>query len=180
MAEDRLTYQVAVKKAQLVERNPAGLLNPLRVSAHDELDIISLASQIQTADANLKHNASGKLAVILDQIKMLQAQAKQILEETDHNRQLHSAACNFTKKPGTIYHLYERSTGQTYFSMLSPEEWNGSNSGQKFLGSYRLEFDSSWTPVDKIREKDDTIRWAERCLSGGNGFLALENKMEEN
>uniref|UniRef100_T1H1E7 Uncharacterized protein n=1 Tax=Megaselia scalaris TaxID=36166 RepID=T1H1E7_MEGSC len=73
MAEDKLTYQVAVKKAQLVERNPTGLLNPLRVSAHDEMDIISLANQIQTADANLKHNATGKLAIILDQIRMLQA-----------------------------------------------------------------------------------------------------------
>lgn len=88
------------------------------------MDIISLANQIQTADANLKHNATGKLAIILDQIRMLQAQAKQILEETDHNRQLHSAACNFNKKPGTIYHLYERATGQSYFSMLSPEVSN--------------------------------------------------------
>lgn len=119
--ETKPSIQPQILPAQLVERNPTGLLNPLRVSAHDELDIISLASQIQTADANLKHSATGKLAVILDQIRMLQAQAKQILEETEHNRQLHSAACNFTKKPGTIYHLYERSTGQTYFSMLSPE-----------------------------------------------------------
>lgn len=114
-------HSISLHPAHLVERNPTGLLNPLRVSAHDEHDIISLASQIQTADVNLKQNASGKLAVILDQIKMLQSQAKQILEETEQNRQLHLAACNFRKKPGSIYHLYERSTGQTYFSMLSQE-----------------------------------------------------------
>jgi len=52
---------------------------------------------------------------------MLQAQAMDILKESGLNQELHSAACNFTKKPGQIYHLYQRASGQNYFSMLSPE-----------------------------------------------------------
>lgn len=52
---------------------------------------------------------------------MLQAQAMNILKESNESRELHSAACNFTKKPGHIYHLYQRASGQNYFSMLSPE-----------------------------------------------------------
>lgn len=52
---------------------------------------------------------------------MLQAQAMNILKESNESQALHSAACNFTKRPGHIYHLYQRSTGQNYFSMLSPE-----------------------------------------------------------
>lgn len=52
---------------------------------------------------------------------MLQAQAMNILKESNESRELHSAACNFAKKPGHIYHLYQRATGQNYFSMLSPE-----------------------------------------------------------
>ena len=52
---------------------------------------------------------------------MLQAQALEILKESDESRALHNAACNFNKKPGHIYHLYEKASGQAYFSMLSPE-----------------------------------------------------------
>lgn len=59
--------------------------------------------------------------MILDQIKFLQAQAKKILEESEHSMNLHKAACNFRKVPGNIYHLYQRESGQNYLSMLSPE-----------------------------------------------------------
>ncbi|XP_067646547.1 uncharacterized protein C1orf50 homolog isoform X2 [Eurosta solidaginis] len=165
---ERLSYETAVKKAQLVERNPqpngVQILDPLRVSAHDKNDIISLAAQIQNADKQLKSGTCQKLCVILDQIKMLQAQAMQILKESEESQALHNAACNFTKKPGHIYHLYQRLSGQTYFSMLSPEEWNGI-ADQKYLGSYRLEYDLSWTPLDKIEEIDEKMNWAEKCLA---------------
>ncbi|XP_036343802.1 uncharacterized protein C1orf50 homolog [Rhagoletis pomonella] len=164
---ERLTYETAVKKAQLVERNPhpngVHIVDPLRVSMHQEEDIISLATQIQNADKQLKSGTCQKLCVILDQIKMLQAQAMQILKESEESKLLHNAACNFTKKPGHIYHLYQRSSGQSYFSMLSPEEWNG-GPNQKYLGSYRLEFDLSWTPLEKIKERDEKMNWAEKCL----------------
>lgn len=116
------------------------ILDPLRVSMHNEEDIISLATQIQNADKQLKVGTCQKLCVILDQvrsayllivkhffyiymfkIKMLQAQAMEILKESEESQLLHNAACNFTKKPGHVYHLYQRQSGQSYFSMLSPE-----------------------------------------------------------
>ncbi|KMY90922.1 uncharacterized protein C1orf50 homolog [Drosophila simulans] len=169
---DQLTYQTAVKKAQLVERNPQLQINPMRVSMHQEEDIIELAQQIQNADKQLKNTTCHKLGVIMEQIKMLQAQAMEILKESTLNRDLHSAACNFTKKPGQIYHLYQRPSGQNYFSMLSPEEWNLSVD-QTFKGSYRLEYDLSWTPLDKIKEQDEKLKWTEQCmqkaLDGGRG-----------
>ncbi|XP_054734162.1 uncharacterized protein C1orf50 homolog [Anastrepha obliqua] len=165
---ENLTYDIAVKKAQLVERNPCPngvhIVDPLRVSMHEKEDIISLATQIQNADKQLKSGTCQKLCVILDQIKMLQAQAMEIIKESEESQLLHNAACNFTKKPGHIYHLYQRSSGQSYFSMLSPEEWND-KVDQKYLGSYRLEYDLSWTPLDKIKERDDKMNWAEKCLA---------------
>ncbi|EDW63700.2 uncharacterized protein C1orf50 homolog [Drosophila virilis] len=178
--DTQLTYESAVKKAQLVERNPQFQLDPMRVSMHDETDIINLAQQIQTADKQLKHSTSQKLVVILDQIKMLQAQAMNILKESNESRTLHSAACNFAKKPGHIYHLYQRATGQTYFSMLSPEEWNHSVD-QTYKGSYRLEYDLSWTPIDKIKERDDKLKWVEKCINSDNGTtLAIDFNVTNN
>ncbi|EDW02800.1 GH10888 [Drosophila grimshawi] len=161
--EQQINYETAIKKAQLVERNPQFQVDPMRVSMHDETDIIHLAQEIQSADKMVRNSTSQKLVVILDQIKMLQAQAIDILKESNENRMLHSVACNFNKKPGKIYHLYQKSTGQNYFSMLSPEEWNNSVE-QTYKGSYRLEFDSSWTPIDKIKEHDNKLKWVEQCM----------------
>lgn len=55
------------------------------------------------------------------QVQYLKQQAHQILQEAEKDAELHRVACNFTKVPGNVYHLYERQSGQKYFSMLSPE-----------------------------------------------------------
>ena len=44
-----------------------------------------------------------------------------MLQSAKKDAQLHHATCNFKKTPGHMYHLYERSSGSTYFSMLSPQ-----------------------------------------------------------
>lgn len=125
---DNILSKMVIKSeilVALVERNaqPNGykLLNAYNVGRHDAEDIISLAHQIQTADVSIRNSATGKLTMILDQIKFLQAQAQTILEESEKSMNLHKAACNFRKVPGSIYHLYQRDSGQNYLSMLSPE-----------------------------------------------------------
>lgn len=48
-------------------------------------------------------------------------------------------ACNFVKKPGNVYYLYRRESGQRYFSLLSPKvrvtalEELGEEKNNKFL-----------------------------------------------
>lgn len=51
----------------------------------------------------------------------LQEQARRVLLEANTNKDLHHVACNFVKVPGKTYHLYQKSCGQRYFGMLSPE-----------------------------------------------------------
>lgn len=55
------------------------------------------------------------------QIRFLQSQAQHILRDIKTDQALHRAACNFKKVPGKTYYLYERESGQSYFSMLSPQ-----------------------------------------------------------
>lgn len=109
----------------LVERNPnpdgLKLVNAYKVGRKDPDELVKLAQQIQLADIQIRNNACGKLAIIAEQVKFLQAQAQKILEDAELNANLHHAACNFKKTPGKIYHLYERESRQRYFSMLSPE-----------------------------------------------------------
>jgi len=113
----------------------------------DHTDLVDLAKQVQLADEFVRANASSKLCVIAEQIKQLQQQAHRILREAQRDNELNHVACNLVKRPGTTYYLYvSDSTGQRYFSMLSPQDW-GASCPRVFLGGYRLELDRSWTPV---------------------------------
>ena len=112
-------------------------------------DLVDVAREIQRADTSIGASVNGKLGVIAAQIRALQEQAKGILDDAKRDLDLHRAECNFIKRVGAVYHLYERSNGRLYFSMLSPEDWSGAPPNPH-LGSYRLEADQGWTPVEDI------------------------------
>ena len=99
------------------------LMNPnQRTQITDNMDLIDLARQLQTADNFTKANVTNKLTVIVDQIRYLQEQARKILHEANEAQDLHHVACNFKKIPGNVYYLYSKpGDGQRLFSMLSPQ-----------------------------------------------------------
>ncbi|XP_014218741.1 uncharacterized protein C1orf50 homolog [Copidosoma floridanum] len=148
-------------KVSLVERNiaPQGidLVNPKAVAKKTPSDLVQLAVEIQKADDYVKANACSKLQIIAEQMRFLQRQAEKVLLEAKENSVMHHAACNFVKHPGNVYHLYQRESGQTYFSMLSPQEWGKSAPQQTYKGSFRLEFDHSWTPLSNTHIKDQEL-----------------------
>ena len=124
-------------------------------------ELVNLAEEISQADTTLAAHASGKLRLIAKQIKTLQDEARQVLEQTQQDQLLHRAKCNFKRQPGKIYHLYQKGNGTSYFSMLAAAEW-GSEPPHTFLGSYQLETDMSWTPVEKLtamnNETEEIVR----------------------
>lgn len=130
------------------------------------IDLVDVAREIQQADLAIGNVAAGKLRVIAEQIRTLQAQAQAVLEGAQRAAELHRASCRFHKRVGQVYHLYRRveaaSTrdsapgvleGERYFSMLSPEDW-GAGLKDAYEGSYRLEPDMSWTPADDVHARD--------------------------
>ncbi|XP_058446467.1 uncharacterized protein C1orf50 homolog [Malaya genurostris] len=161
-------YQEAMAKVTLVERNPTPngtqIVSMYRSGRREAEDIVELAKEIQAADIQVKNNACAKLLVIAEQVRFLQEQARKILEETNAAENLHHAACNFKKIPGHIYHLYRRESGQTFFSMLSPEEWGVDGCKHTFVGSYRLEHDQSWTTIENLQEVSNNLKWARNLL----------------
>lgn len=148
-------------KVALVERNfePRGipLNDPEAVAKTSKQDLVALAQEIEKADSFVKANTYSKLQVIVEQVGYLKKQAERILKEADRNIKLHHVACNFVKRPGHVYHLYKRETGQLYFSMISPEEWGDSGPGHAYEGSYRLEHDQSWTPIEGTEKKNNEM-----------------------
>ncbi|XP_076315287.1 uncharacterized protein C1orf50 homolog [Tachypleus tridentatus] len=141
----------------------ARLVECSQSSAKPHLDLVELAQQIQTADNFTKANACSKLSVIAEQVRFLQEQARKVLEEAKNNSDLHHVACNFRKIPGSVYYLYQRSSGHRYFSMISPEEW-GRSCPHNFLGSFKLEHDLSWTPSGDISRKSEEMAAIEKIL----------------
>jgi hypothetical protein len=117
-------------------------------------ELVNLAEEISQADTTLATHASGKLRLIANQIKALQDEARQLLEQTQRDQLLHRAQCNFKRQPGKTYHLYQKPNGTNYFSMLSPAEWDG-KPPHAFVGSYQLQLDMSWTPVEELTQGNE-------------------------
>lgn len=145
-----------------------------RTKMHGPGDLIELARHVEQADSHTKAVVGGKLELISDQIKALQAQAVSILEDAKVDMHLSHAKCNFIRKPGTIYHLYKRKDldgfDETFFSMLSPLEW-GNNPPDEYLNSYRLEHDMSWTQVDRIKIRDEKRKFNPVLLGLTSGAM---------
>lgn len=129
----------------------------MRTKMHDPENLIELARFVQSADSHTKSVVGGKLELISEQIRALQEQAKTVLTDARRDLELSHAKCNFQRKPGNTYHLYRKVTPdgveEVFFSMLSPNEWAGSPP-HEYMDSYRLEYDMSWTQVDRIEERD--------------------------
>ncbi len=112
------------------------------------IELVDLAKEISQADDLLSIQVSGKLQILAKQMRALQEEAQQLLEETRRNQELHRVHCSFKKIVGKVYHLYRKKDGGLHFSMLSIKDWQGDPPDQ-YVGSYRLESDMSW--VETVR-----------------------------
>jgi len=114
------------------------------------ITMVDRAREIESAEASIQSHVNGKLEVILEQIRHLKQQAREIIEQSHSDITLHKVKCNFEKKVGMIIHLYEKSENaslnEQYFSMLSPGEWK--NPPHRFLGSYQIQMDQSFKKID--------------------------------
>ena len=72
--------------------------------------------------------------------------------------------CRFRRVPGRTYHLYERADGHRYFSMLAPEELG--YAAAAFIGSFRFEYDQSWTRMDEVEARDRRKAEIQRFAAG--------------
>ncbi|KAJ8970880.1 hypothetical protein NQ314_001005 [Rhamnusium bicolor] len=134
---------------------------------------MELEENLNYADTFLQANAKNKLDVIGRQMKNLQELMKDVISETKLHTELNNVACNFVKKPGHIYHLYERTSGQKYFSMLSPEVKRLVAVVKCIISSFRLEADQSWTPAGQEDTRYQGINYLRDTFSNHSGMRAL-------
>eukprot|EP00095_Tigriopus_kingsejongensis_P007419 maker-scaffold955_size76929-snap-gene-0.15 protein:Tk07419 transcript:maker-scaffold955_size76929-snap-gene-0.15-mRNA-1 annotation:"c1orf50 homolog" len=156
----------------LVERNtcPNGfqLVDPDKSGKKTQFHLVELATEIQKADQFTRATAGSKLSVIAEQVRFLQEQAQKVLEDAQQNAELNHIACNFKKIPGKTYHVYKKPdiNGKKYMSMISPQEW-GANCPE-FVAAYKLEYDMTWTPFEKIEQRQDENLAIDKILKAGS------------
>ncbi len=120
------------------------------------ISLVDTAKEIEAASAAVAHQTNAQLRLIADQIRHLQDQAQAVMEKAKADLALHQAECNLRKIPGKTYHLYRRPSGHSFFSLLSPEDHQG-QPPHTFVGSFRLEADQTWTPLESVRERDANV-----------------------
>ncbi|MDF1614409.1 DUF2452 domain-containing protein [Desulfurivibrio dismutans] len=153
--KDKLLQESVEKRSPSLYRGPDRRA-PYPVSRMaPAFDLVDLARQIEDADRLIGTSVGGKLQVIAEQVKQLRRQAHEILDNARRDQELHRARCNFRRIPGHTYHLYRRPDGETYFSMLAPEEWRD-GPPHEYAGSWRLEADQSWTPVGEGEDQGES------------------------
>ncbi|XP_018572261.1 uncharacterized protein C1orf50 homolog [Anoplophora glabripennis] len=171
------TEEAPKNKVVLVEREPEpggiALVNPLRTSKKTHLELMELGESLHTSESFIQANAKNKLDIIGKQMKNLHVLMNEVVNETKLHNDLNNAACNFVKKPGHVYHLYEKPSGQKYFGMLSPHEWI--NVPHHFLGSFRLEVDFSWTPAGQEETRYEGLNFLKDIYSNSSGMKAISN-----
>lgn len=85
----------------------------------------------------------GKLKQLAKQMEKLQLEAQEIIEDSFLQHSLQNVECKCKKISGTTYHLYVDVDGKQYFSLVSPNEWNGEHK-HNYVGSYYYDFDKTF------------------------------------
>uniref|UniRef100_A0A914Y246 Uncharacterized protein n=1 Tax=Panagrolaimus superbus TaxID=310955 RepID=A0A914Y246_9BILA len=131
-------------------------------------DLVSLAHSIQSSKEFVTQNTMSKLTVIAEQMKALEDQARLILEKAKEDHDLHNVPCNVQKIPGKIYYLWQKQSGEKFFSLIGPDEW--SNTKNMHLGTYRFEYDRTFTEEKDFKAIKDKKRLVESYIGSSRAI----------
>ena len=108
-----------------------------------ELDAHKITQAVQKNSNNYS-----KLKTLFKQLEFIKNEINEIVNESIETDALNNVKCNFKKKPGNTYYLYNKKSQDTlFFSILSPNEWQ--NMDNIFVGKYFYDYDLT---LQKITE----------------------------
>jgi hypothetical protein len=68
---------------------------------------------------------------------------KQLINEVQWNEFVYSAKYSFIPVMGEIYYLYETANGESFLSLIAPNEWH-----MKFIGATQLDSNNKWIQIN--------------------------------
>ena len=106
--------------------------------------LISLNKENNNEIEAIKSNhVNYELKQIASQIKILQNEANNIINDSIYKNSLHKIKKSFQLISGNYYYLYEKDNQEKFFSLLSPEEY-GKSLKHNFLGKYLYDYDKQF------------------------------------
>ena len=75
----------------------------------------------------------------------LKAEYEKMMQEFEYNKLIFNAKFTFEPIIGEVYHLYKRENGESFLSMIAPEECNFNP-----LGSFYLNADHIWEKISLV------------------------------
>ncbi|TPP66942.1 Beta-arrestin [Fasciola gigantica] len=120
---------------------------------------------IQTGDpANAVFESQFLVIIFIPVYPHTQKQARRFSHSVNVTCRCTNWPCNFVKKPGNTYYVYQRPDGSNYLSLLSPEEW-GPSCPNIYLGAYKLMADMTWKSEDQLLEWNRTVKLVKQLMS---------------
>lgn len=72
----------------------------------------------------------------------LQREYEKLIEDFEINKLIYESKFNFEPVIGGIYHLYYSKKGETFLSLIGPNEWK-----MEFIGSFKYDHDNKWEKI---------------------------------
>ena len=88
------------------------------------------------------HVHYAKLQMLYNQMKMIQNEALNIINDAKNQNELHHIKKNFKLVSGNYYFLYQKENKEKYLSLISNEEWESNK--DKYLGKYYYDYDKQF------------------------------------
>lgn len=116
---------------------------------------VGSAPILPTSAAHIKHQAleamheqtDAGLAQIKAQLDLLAQQAQAIQLRREISARIYAIPLSFKPEIGHTYHLYVRTNGSRFLSMVGPHEWGKSTPNMAFEATVRLMADHTWEVI---------------------------------
>lgn len=86
----------------------------------------------------IEETGSSKINLLKDLLESITKIGQKEIHNINDSIELWKLPCSFIRKAGDTIHLYERSDGSKFWSIISPQEWKNE---LIFHGSYKILYD---------------------------------------
>ena len=98
----------------------------------------------------MQEQTQEKLDMILEQMRTLAKQAKDVQDRVEISHYVYDAEIKFEPIIGKKYYLYEKDDGKKLLSLIGPKDWGGSKKFKACLAEVKLLSDHTWKVLERF------------------------------
>ena len=103
----------------------------------------------------MQEQTQERLDMILEQMRTLAKQAKEIQDRVEISHYVYDAEIKFVPVIGKKYFLYEKEDGTKLLSLIGPKDWGQSKSFKAPLAQVRLLSDHTWKVLERFDQDQE-------------------------